>query len=222
MELPLLELASISYGAGDFHLSDISLTLSSGEYRCVVGPTGSGKTVLLELIAGIRKPDRGIILCKGKDITALPPEERCFGFSYQDSLLFPFLSIRDNILFGLSGGRNDAVRRIKKELVDRLMFIAGQTQISHLLDRHPKNLSGGERQRVALARAIIIEPRLLLLDEPLSALDIETSAEIRQLIRSVTRSRNIAVIHVTHNPVEVEDLADHVTKINAGCLEYHR
>jgi ABC-type sugar transport system ATPase subunit len=221
MDQPLLDLDSIWYRAGSFGLSDICMTVHPGEYRCLVGATGSGKTMLLELIAGIRKPSQGIIRWKGVDITGLPPEDRGFGFSYQDSLLFPFLSVRDNVLFGLSGGRRDARRWVDEATSARLMSIAEQTRISHLLDRNPGNLSGGERQRVALARAIIIEPQLLLIDEPLSALDFETSGEIRRLIRSVTRARNIAVVHVTHNPVEVEELADTVTTLVAGHVANH-
>lgn len=219
MDQPLLELDSVFYRAGSFSLSDICMTVHSGEYRCIVGATGSGKTMLLEVIAGIRKTSRGIIRCNGVDITDTPPEDRGFGFSYQDSLLFPFLSVRDNILFGLSGGRRNGRKWIDEETSARLMNIAEQTRISRLLDRNPGTLSGGERQRVALARAIITEPPLLLIDEPLSALDFETSGEIRRLILSVTRARNIAVVHVTHNPAEVAELSDTVTKLIAGCIE---
>jgi len=212
----LLELRGVACRAGAFRIGPVELSLAAGEYRCVMGATGSGKTVLLETVAGIRPAARGAILLDGGDITDEPPERRGFGFSYQDSLLFPFLNVRENILFGVTRGRRRPPRDPAVEA--RLLGLARLMGIDSLLSRNPRFLSGGERQRVSLARALLPAPRLALLDEPLSAVDADTALRVRELLLAVRRERKTAVIHVTHDPREAALLADSVSKIENGAF----
>jgi molybdate transport system ATP-binding protein len=214
MKSPFLELQKISYTAGGFLLQDISLRLFPGEYFVIAGHTGSGKTVLLELIAGLRFPARGRILSDGKDITEVPPEKRRLGIAYQDSLLYPFLNVRENILFGarVKGlANNPAIRQYLMELSE----IMG---ITNLLDRSPYYLSGGEKQRVSLARALLLRPPLLLLDEPLSSLDPQTKLHLQELFRLIHRKDNIAIIHVTHDPNEAVQLGSRMIILKEGKI----
>ena len=180
-------------------------------YCVILGPTGAGKSVFLELIAGIIKPDRGEIRINGRDITALPPEKRNIGFVPQDYALFPHLNIYKNIAYGL--------RNIEKSEKDRrVREIAEKFGISHLLHRKPATLSGGERQRVALARALVVQPKLLLLDEPLSAVDLRTKEMLMDELKFVQREFNVPVLHVTHDLMEAMLLADEIAVILNGRI----
>lgn len=204
----------LRFRTGAFRLEVDRLLVDSSAYLCVVGPTGSGKTVLLELLAGLRRPERGSIRFGGIDLGRLPSEERGIGFAYQDALLHPCLDVRGNILFSAkvrgTHRRSDVAARCKE--------LAARMGISHLLDRYPNHLSGGERQRVSLARALLPRPRLLLLDEPLSALDADHRREARALLAEIHRREGCCVIHVTHDREEVDDLAEAVATMRDGVL----
>ncbi|PKL59226.1 MAG: ABC transporter, partial [Methanomicrobiales archaeon HGW-Methanomicrobiales-4] len=176
----MLLVDKVSFSLGDFHLRSLSLHIEKPEYWVVIGPSGAGKTILLEMIAGIHRPAKGRILFEGNDITYDQPKDRHIAMMYQDLMLFPHMTVKENILFSMkirkTGG--EAI----EEKVSELVNILG---ISHLMSRNPDTLSGGEAQRVALARALIQKPRLLLLDEPLSALDSMTRERLRQEIRKI-------------------------------------
>jgi len=196
---------------GEFHLRGIELDVAPGEYFVVLGPTGAGKTVLLETIAGLHQPREGRILLNGQDVTHIPPERRGIGFVYQDYALFPHLSVAGNIAFGLRlRGVN---RRTAEEHVTAISQLLG---IDHLLYRRPGTLSGGEQQRVALARALVVEPRLLLLDEPLSALDPETREGLQRELERLHQRLGTTTIHVTHDFEEAVALGDRIAVVNEG------
>jgi ABC-type Fe3+/spermidine/putrescine transport system ATPase subunit len=165
----MIKVENITKNFGDFHLKDVSLDIGNGEYLVILGPTGAGKTILLETIAGIYRPDKGRVYINGMDITGLPPRKRNCGMVYQDYMLFPHLTAGENIGFGLKARKATA-----NEMEEKVSGLAGLMGVSHLLNRYPATLSGGEKQRVAIARALVLEPEVLLLDEPLSALDDET------------------------------------------------
>lgn len=209
-----LSVQNLNYSAGAFSLSNISFELSAKSYTCVVGETGSGKTVLLELLAGIRRAETGSISFLGKDITSSPPEKRKIGFAYQDSLLFPFLTVEENILLGakIRGMEKD------KEVLRRYARLLHRMGIEHLSSRKPWFLSGGERQRVSLARALLLQPKLLLLDEPLSALDASCRKDMRQLLKDVHTQEECCIIHVTHDIAEVETLSTDCFIMKKGIL----
>jgi len=190
---------------------DVSLQVKEGEYFVVLGPTGAGKTVLVECIAGIHRPKQGEIYFAGERIDFLKPEERGIGYVPQDYALFPNMTVEDNIAFGLRI-RKAPLSHIK-ETVDRLVSLL---RIGHLLHRHPETLSGGEKQRVALARALAINPRLMLLDEPLSALDEQTREELCRELKRIHRETGMMIIHISHNLEETFSLADRVCILNEG------
>jgi molybdate transport system ATP-binding protein len=196
-----------------FALHDIDLDIETGDYFMLVGPTGAGKTLLLETIAGLHKVKSGEINVDDKDITQLEPEKRNIGMVYQDCALFPHLSVADNIIFGLKV-RHIVESLIKKELGEIVSLVG----VSHLLDRKPGNLSGGEKQKVALARALATKPRLLLLDEPLSALDPEGRDGLQRELKRIHRELDITIIHVTHDFDEALMLGKHIAVIGAGSL----
>jgi len=198
----------------EFRLCDVNLDIAAGEYFVVLGPTGAGKTVLLETIAGLHRPRRGRILLAGEDITHAPPERRGIGFVYQDYALFPHLSVAGNMAFGLrlrGMGRGEIEKHVAA--IGRLLGI------EHLLHRMPGTLSGGEAQRVALARALVIEPRLLLLDEPLSALDPETREGLQRELGRIHRELGTTTIHVTHDFEEAVALGDRIAVLREDRLD---
>ena len=201
----MLELQSISKSLGSFAMSDVSMKIGDGEYFVLLGPSGAGKSVLIEIIAGLIKPDNGCILSNNKDITFEQPETRGFAVVYQNYSLFPHLTVRQNITYGPRATGCDSTR-----IKARLSTLAEMLQIAELLSRQPATLSGGEQQRVALARALIVEPKLLLLDEPLSALDINTRLRMRKELKRINRELGISVLHVTHDPEEAMVLADQI------------
>ncbi|MFQ6100154.1 MAG: tungstate ABC transporter ATP-binding protein WtpC [Anaerolineae bacterium] len=197
----------------EFHLREVELDIPRGEYFVVLGPTGGGKTVLLETIAGLHQPRKGRILVDGEDITDVPPERRGVGFVYQDYALFPHLSVAENIAFGLT------LRRVNRATVEeRVMAVSQLLSIDHLLHRRPGTLSGGEQKRVALARALAIEPRLLLLDEPLSALDPETREGLQRELARLHTELGTTTIHVTHDFEEAVALGDRIAVMNEGRI----
>ncbi len=196
----------------NFELKDISFEVSRGEHFAIVGPTGSGKSLLLETIAGIYTPTSGRILIDGVEVTHTPPEKRGVGMVYQDCMLFPHMSVYDNIAYGLR------IRGIERKRIDeRVSELAEMLEIEKLLERRPNTLSGGEKQRVAIARALAIRPKLMLLDEPFSALDAETRVRLREGIFKVLRKEDVAVVHVTHI-MEDAKTADRIARMRDGTL----
>lgn len=210
----MIEIKNLSLPLGDFSLKDINLTIGDGEYFIILGPTGAGKTVIVECVAGLQRFKRGEIWIGGKNVSGMAPEERGIGYVPQDYALFPFLNVVDNITFGLKGKR--CPEGEMKETVGKLSELLG---ISHLLNRDVVTLSGGEKQRVALARALATSPRILLLDEPLSNLDISTSKYLRLELRRLHEELGITTVHITHNLVEAEEMADRICILNRGSIE---
>ena len=210
----MIEIKNLTVNIGEFSLHNLNLTIHDREYFVILGPSGAGKTVFLECIAGIHKMKQGEIRLDGKNITRLAPEERGLGYVPQDYVLFPFLNVRDNITFGLKRKKYG-----KLEIQKRLMDLANMLGIVHLLDRNPVSLSGGEKQRVAMARALATAPSLLLLDEPFSSLDVQTSQYLRLELRRIHQETGVTTIHITHNHVEAEELADRIAIMSSGKIE---
>lgn len=210
----LLSLRGVYKSLGEFRLEDVSLDVGEGEYFVVLGPSGAGKTILLQVVAGILRPDRGSVYIGGVDVTSEPPEKRNVGYLPQSYALFPHLSVADNIAYGLR------VRGVPRgEALERAREIAVRLGIEHLLHRKPRTLSGGEQQRVALARALAVNPRLLLLDEPLSAVDPVLRTELRDYLRELHRSLSLTFVHVTHDFSEALSMADRIAVLNRGRVE---
>ena len=208
-----LELEDLSLRRGSFRAEGISLQVERGSYCVILGRSGSGKTQLLEAIAGLG-PVRGRIRLDGREITTLPPGERRIGFVYQDFALFSNLMVRENILFG---------PRVRGEAPDRELLedLAGFLGLTPLMERSITALSGGEKQRVAIARALMGSPRLLLLDEPLSAIDPTLRHQVMSSLKSLRRRYDLTILHVTHNFREAAYLADTIAVIQAGRLLRH-
>jgi ABC-type sulfate/molybdate transport systems ATPase subunit len=207
---PGLAVTGLTGQAGTFRLGPVSLTINPGQVLALLGPSGAGKTMFLETTAGLRPHRSGRIRLAGTDITNAPPEQRRIGLVFQDAALFPHLSVAENIRFGPR-----ATRQAPAADTGALLHRLG---IAHLAARTPRSLSGGERQRVALARALAINPALLLLDEPLSALDQPTREDIRALLQELLASLDIPAIHVTHDRDEALSIGDHLALIIGGQL----
>ncbi|MDD4754025.1 MAG: ATP-binding cassette domain-containing protein [Desulfitobacteriaceae bacterium] len=197
---------------GQFSIRDINLEVDQGQYFVLLGPSGTGKTVLLEIIAGFHTPDKGKVFLNGKDITRLSPEFRKMGFVYQDYMLFPHMNVQQNIFFGAR--KRFAPEEIKK----RLGPLVEMLQIDHIMDRFPMTLSGGEQQRVALARSLITAPEILLLDEPLSSLDPNTKETLQGVLKEIHRKYGTTVLHITHDFNEALNLASHVGLMLNGSM----
>ncbi|WP_298522192.1 ATP-binding cassette domain-containing protein [uncultured Methanobrevibacter sp.] len=209
-----LEVENLNVNLGEFHLKDISLEIERGEYVVLIGPTGSGKSVLLETIIGFYQPDSGIIKLDGKILNDVAPEERNIGIVYQDHVLFPNMNVYDNIAYGLKRDKS----LTKEEIDEKVKSIAEKMNISHILHRDVLTLSGGESQRTALARAIIVGPDIILMDEPFSALDVTTQAKLTSLIKDIGVEYKTTFLHVTHNFNDVWNLADKVGVMKNGVL----
>jgi molybdate transport system ATP-binding protein len=202
-----LEVKNLSIDLSLFQLNEVSFSLRKGDFLAIIGPTGAGKTILLESLLGIYPLKEGRILLKNVDISILPPEKRKIGIIYQDYALFPHLNVYKNIEYGLNCKNSEKVKEISKLL-----------NIEHLLDRMPDTLSGGEKQRVALARALIVEPEIILMDEPFSALDNVSKFLIRQTVKKISERFNITIILVTHDLDDVWGLANKVAVVRKGSL----
>jgi molybdate/tungstate transport system ATP-binding protein len=210
----MIEIKELSLQLDIFSLKDINLTIQDNEYFVLLGPTGAGKTIFIECLAGLHKIRHGKILINSSEATNLPPEERGIGYVPQDYVLFPFLDVKENIIFGLKNGKKSKI-----EVQRQMMLLAELLGISHILHRKTFSLSGGEKQRVALARALAPSPRILLLDEPLSSLDIQTSKHLRIELKRIHKELGLTTIHITHNQAEAEEMADRIGILNAGMLE---
>ncbi len=209
----MLKIEDIRLRLGGFILQNISLHVRPGEYLVLLGPTGTGKTVLLETIAGIHRPSLGRIRINGKDATRLPPENRNLGVVYQDYALFPNMTVKENIGFGLKV-RGLSRKKVAFTINDMVEFL----EIAPILDRKPARLSGGERQRVALARALVLRPHALLLDEPLSALDGFTRERLRRELKRIHQELSITVFHITHDLSEAFFLAERLAVMKDGRI----
>ncbi|MFF3401250.1 ABC transporter ATP-binding protein [Streptomyces sp. NPDC002659] len=195
-------------------LDGLDLTVEPGELIALLGPSGCGKTTALRVVAGFEHPDAGEVLVDGEDITRVPANRRDAGMVFQSYSLFPNLSARDNVAFGLRVRKAPAARRNARAA--ELLALVGLPEHG---DRYPHQMSGGQQQRVALARALALEPRVLLLDEPLSALDAKVRLSLREEIRRLQLSLGITTIFVTHDQEEALSMADRVAVLNAGKLE---
>jgi len=195
-------------------VDDFVLSVSEGEMVTLLGPSGCGKTTALRIAAGLERADSGRVLIDGADATSLPPERRGLGMVFQDYSLFPHLTVLDNVAFGLRV-RGASRREASTAALPSLDLL----RIPELAQRYPHQISGGQRQRVAVARAIAIEPRVLLLDEPLSALDAQVRAELRDEIRLLQRARGFSALFVTHDQEEALRISDTVVVMCDGRIE---
>ena len=194
-------------------LKDIDVSINEGSFTCILGPSGSGKTTLLMILAGLEHPTQGEIFYHGENLTDLPLEKRRVGIVFQHYVLFPNLTVRENILFGV---KNNLTAKEKDEKLARLLDL---THLAGLENRYPAELSGGQQQRVAIARALAINPRFLLLDEPLSALDPANRSRIGRELREIQKKAGITCVMVTHDRTEALALSDYLIILNNGRIE---
>jgi iron(III) transport system ATP-binding protein len=212
---PAVALQGIAKKFGPFvALRDITLAVEAGQFVCFLGPSGCGKTTLLRVIAGLERQNAGRVLMAGRDVSALPPAQRNYGIVFQSYALFPNLTVARNIAYGLETRK--APRLEMDRRVDELLALVGLARHKH---KYPAQLSGGEQQRVALARALAPSPELLLLDEPLSALDARVRQSLRNEIRGLQRRLDITTIMVTHDQEEALAMADRIVVMNHGGVE---
>ena len=211
----MLELKNIvkSFG-GNVILDDISLNIEEGEIVSILGPSGSGKTTLLNLILGITDIDKGSLVYNGRDLTRVPMEQRGFNIVFQDYALFPNLNAYQNITYGLKNKPGISSKEEVEELIDLL-------GLREHLTKKIEQLSGGQKQRVALARTMVMKPKILMLDEPLSALDGVIKESIKDRIKTIAREYHLTTIIVTHDPEEALTLSDRVLIINKGKISQY-
>jgi len=210
----MIAVEQLQVSAGTFGLRDLSFVLPTGSYGVLMGRTGAGKTTLLEAICGLRRVHRGCIRLDRDDVTDWPPARRNIGLVPQDAALFSHLKVREQIGFSLTVRRQPS-----EEVRRRVEEVAGWLGLSALLDRSVSGLSGGETQRVALGRALAFQPRVLCLDEPLSAVDQDTRESLCDLLASVQDRTGVTVLHITHNRAEAERLADCILELREGQLD---
>lgn len=209
----MIEFDRVSVALGDFLLDEVSLSIANGDYYFIMGPSGAGKTIILEAIAGLLLPDSGRILQNGRDVRGIPPEKRRIGLVYQDYSLFPHMTVEKNIAFGMR------MRHLPAAETERqVKALMKQFEIPHLAQRAPLTLSGGEQQRVAIARALAIDPELLLLDEPLSALDPVTRDRFIMELRSLHHDQGLTIVQVTHDRRDAASLGTRMAMIIGGRL----
>ena len=208
----MLSVREICKNLTTFAIKDASFEVSGNQYFVLLGKTGVGKSVLLETIAGLVRPDAGRIFLEGKDITNEKIQKRKIALVFQNSTLFPHMTVYDNIAYPLR------CRKGKTQIRERVAKLAEDFEVRHLLSAKPTTLSGGESQRVSLARAVASEPRCLLLDEPLSSLDSKSRSQMRALLRKINAQDRMQIVHVTHDYTEAVSLATHVAVMEAGTI----
>ena len=195
-------------------LADVSLDIDSGELVCLLGPSGCGKTTLLRIIAGLEQQNSGTVILGGRDISNAPPQARDYGILFQSYALFPNLTVAQNVAYGLSGKRD-----LRGKITARVEEMLGLVGMSGASGKYPGQLSGGQQQRVALARALAPSPSLLLLDEPMSALDARVREHLRIELRALQKRLSITTLMVTHDQEEAMVMADRIAVMNAGVIE---
>jgi putative spermidine/putrescine transport system ATP-binding protein len=213
--IPAIEFRAVSRVYGEVRaVDDVSFAIEPGEFFAMLGPSGSGKTSCLRLIAGFDAPDRGEVLLDGQDVSVVPPYDRNVNTVFQDYALFPHMTVRENVAYG---PRVKGVDRAERD--GRARDMLELVQLGALGDRRPAQLSGGQRQRVALARALINRPKVLLLDEPLGALDLKLREEMQIELKSLQKKLGITFVYVTHDQGEALSMADRVAVFNRGKIE---
>lgn len=208
---------SKSFGSGSERVEavrDMNLAVRAGEFLTLLGPSGSGKTTLLNLLAGLQRPSSGRVVIDGRDVTRLPPDKREIGVVFQNYALFPHLRVEDNIAFPLK-----LRKRPRAEIARRVQEVLALVQMPHLARRYPTQLSGGQQQRVAIARALVFEPKLLLMDEPLGALDRQLRERMQLDLRALQQRVGITCIYVTHDQDEAMTMSDRIAVMAEGRLE---
>lgn len=209
----MLSVRKISKTLDSLAIKDVSFEVQENQYFVLLGASGAGKSVLLETIAGLIQPDAGQLFLDGKDITNEKMQNRKIGMVFQDSALFPNMTVYGNISYPLKCRKLNSV-----QIREKVAKIAEDVAVTHLLNRSPTTLSGGESQRVSLARAIVSEPRCLLLDEPLSSLDVKARSQMRGLLRRIHRRGKQSILHVTHDYTEAVSLGTHVAVMEGGTI----
>ncbi|MBI4478379.1 MAG: ATP-binding cassette domain-containing protein [Acidobacteria bacterium] len=208
------ETVTKTYPNGQTAIRQVDLDIDEGEFLVLVGPSGCGKSTLLRLIAGLETPSSGRILIGGADVTGLPPQARDLAMVFQSYALYPHMSVRDNLAYGLKVRRTD-----RAVAAQRVAGVAAALDIAELLDRRPAQLSGGQRQRVALGRAMVRQPKAFLLDEPLSNLDPALRAQARAELRRLHRRLGVTIVYVTHDQEEAMTLGGRVAVMRGGVIE---
>lgn len=215
MNRNIIELVGVSKKFGNYQaLHETNMTIKNGEFITLLGPSGCGKTTLLRLISGFEQPDSGRIFIAGRDVTDLPPEKRHLNMVFQSYALFPHMSVYDNVAFGLRCKKMD-----EDEIYSRVIDVLRMVKLDQLAERKPNKLSGGQQQRVAIARAVVNEPIVLLLDEPLSALDYSLRKNMQIELKQLQRRLGITFIFVTHDQEEALSMSDRVAVMNDGYVE---
>jgi putative spermidine/putrescine transport system ATP-binding protein len=213
--MALIEIRDLAKSFGNVNaVDDISLDIESGEFITLLGPSGSGKTTVLRMIAGFEDPDTGSIELDGEDITHLPPFDRDVNTVFQDYALFPHMSVQENVEYGLRTRKVPKAERAKQALE-----AIASVKLEETVNRLPHQLSGGQRQRIALARALVLRPRVLLLDEPLGALDRQLREEMQVELKKIQRDAGITFIFVTHDQEEAMRMSDRIVVFNSGRIE---
>jgi len=210
-----VDIEGVNLSYGEHHvLKNIDLSIRPGEFFAFLGPSGCGKTTLLRLIAGFNQADSGRVTIGGKDISTLPPWKRDVGMVFQSYALWPHMTVRRNVAFGLEE------RGVKRTEVERRVDVAlGLVGLAHLGDRRPSQLSGGQQQRVAVARTVAVEPKVLLLDEPLSNLDAKMRVQVRRELRDLQQRLGLTTIFVTHDQEEANTICDRIAVMNDGIIQ---
>jgi iron(III) transport system ATP-binding protein len=208
-----IEDVNLSYGTHHV-LKDVNLEIRPGEFFAFLGPSGCGKTTLLRLIAGFNRADTGRVMVSGEDISALPPWKRDVGMVFQSYALWPHMTVRRNVAFGL-----EERRLPRSEIAQRVSEALALVGLSHLSDRRPSQLSGGQQQRVAVARTVAVQPKVLLLDEPLSNLDAKLRVQVRRELRDLQQRLGITTIFVTHDQEEANTICDRIAVMNDGIVQ---
>ncbi|MGY5775551.1 ABC transporter ATP-binding protein [Rhizobium sp. LEGMi135b] len=210
--MAFLELTHIKKSFGDIHVvHDFNMQIEKGEFISFLGPSGCGKTTVLRMIAGFETPTAGSLTINGKDQRALKPNQRNIGMVFQAYALFPNMTVHDNVAFGLK-----VAGMAKPDIDKRVKEMLALIKLDHLAGRYPYQMSGGQQQRVALARAIAVKPQVLLLDEPLSALDAKIRVSLREEIRAIQQQLGITTVFVTHDQEEALSISDRIVVMNAG------
>ena len=213
--MALIEIRNLTKSFGNLKaVDDISLDIESGEFITLLGPSGSGKTTVLRMIAGLEDPDAGLIKLNGEDITHLPPFDRDVNTVFQDYALFPHMSVQENVEYGLRTRKVPKAERAKQAIA-----AIASVKLEETVNRLPHQLSGGQRQRIALARALVLRPRVLLLDEPLGALDRQLREEMQVELKKIQRDAGITFVFVTHDQEEAMRMSDRIVVFNSGRIE---